>query len=151
MRAPPASPAQRPLRWLAALAAAAAGLAPWAAQAQIAVVVSASNPVTVSAEQVNNIFLRRAKTFPNGGSIQVVDQAESSAIRESFYMRIANKTPEQIRAMRSRQLFTGLGAPPRELRDSDAVKKFIEDNPSAIGYIEKSSADARVLVVLQLD
>ncbi len=143
-----AQPTARCHPFIAATAACTVSLA---AHAQIAVVVSPHNPVSITSEQVNNIFLRRSKTFPNGNSIQVLDQGEASAIRESFYMKISNKTPEQIRAIRSRQLFTGMGAPPRELRDSDAVKKFVDENPSAIGYIDKASVDSRVLVILHID
>ena len=143
-----ASPTARCHRIIAATAACTVSLA---AHAQIAVVVSPRNPVSITSEQINNIFLRRSKTFPNGTSIQVIDQSESSAIRDNFYLKIANKTSEQIRAIRSRQLFTGMGAPPRELRDSDAVKKFVEENPAAIGYIDKASVDSRVLVILHID
>jgi hypothetical protein len=45
-------------------------------------------------------------------------------------------------------LFTGRGQPPREAPDNAAVRKLVADNPSLIGYIDRSALDASVKPVL---
>jgi hypothetical protein len=44
-------------------------------------------------------------------------------------------------------IFTGQGEPPREIADSDKIKKLVANNPRYIGYIDKSNVDTSVKVV----
>jgi ABC-type phosphate transport system substrate-binding protein len=57
----------------------------------------------------------------------------------------------QIKAIWSKILFTGRGLPPKQLPDSEAIKKAVAANPNAVGYIEKSLVDASVKVVLTVN
>lgn len=112
------------------------------------VVVSAVSPVdALSREQVGDIFMGRANSFPGGGSITLLDQPENSAIREDFYTRVVGRSAAQAKARWSRMAFTGKGMPPRECQNSEEIKKLIATHPGMIGYIEKSAVDGRVKVV----
>lgn len=112
------------------------------------VVVSAVSPVdALSRDQVADIFMGRANSFPGGGSITLLDQPESSAIREDFYTKVVGRSAAQAKARWSRMAFTGKGMPPRECQNSEEVKKLIATHPGMIGYIEKSAVDGRVKVV----
>jgi predicted signal transduction protein with EAL and GGDEF domain len=57
----------------------------------------------------------------------------------------------QVKAIWSRILFTGRSVLPKQLPDSEAVKKAVAANPKAVGYIEKSAVDASVKVASPLD
>lgn len=119
------------------------------ASADVVVVVSAKSIVTsLTAEQITKIFLGKTKTFPNGGNVAPVDQAEGNPIRNEFYSKVANKSPSQISAYWARIIFTGDGQPPKLLGDNAAVKKAVADDPNAIGYIDKSAVDNSVRVIL---
>jgi hypothetical protein len=51
----------------------------------IVVVVSQQNPIaSLSRDHIEDIFLGRTQTFPNGLRAVPVDQAEGSAVREHF-------------------------------------------------------------------
>lgn len=134
------------------LVAFALGLTAFAASAQVAVVVNPKSATTaMSADQVASIFLGKTSTLPSGATAAAADQAESAAIRETFYTKITGKQSAQVKAAWSRLVFSGKGTPPKELASSAEVKKFVAANPDAIGYIEKSAVDGSVKVVLSVD
>lgn len=119
------------------------------ATADVVVVVSAKNAsAALTAAQVSDIFLAKATSFPTGGQVVPVDQPESASIRDEFYSKVTGKSAPQVKAYWSKIIFSGKGQPPKELADSAAVKKFVADNPNAIGYIDKAAVDASVKAVL---
>ncbi len=123
-----------------------------AAQAQVAVVVSAKSAVgNMTAEQVSSIFLGKSNALPNGNAAVAVDLPESAGTRDTFYTKATGKSSAQVKAAWSRLVFSGKGTPPKELGSSADVKKFVAGNPDAIGYIEKSAVDSSVKVVLSID
>ncbi|MEW9900939.1 phosphate ABC transporter substrate-binding protein [Chitinivorax sp. PXF-14] len=120
-----------------------------AAQAEIAVIVSAKSPVgNLSGDQVSQIFLGKSNNFPGGGPAIPVDQAEGSAAREDFYTKVTGKSAAQVKAYWSKLIFTGKGQPPKEVGGDKDVKKLIADNPNMVGYIEKGAVDGSVKVIL---
>ncbi|WP_342119996.1 phosphate ABC transporter substrate-binding protein [Pseudoduganella sp. OTU4001] len=124
-------------------------LAGAAAAADLVVVVSARSPLTaLRAEQVADIFLAEATRFPDGGEVVALDLPIGSPLRDEFYLKVANRTPALMKAYWTKRIFTGRGQPPRELPNSLAVRKLVADNPTLIGYIERSALDASVRPVL---
>ncbi|MBC3881445.1 hypothetical protein H8K35_08900 [Undibacterium sp. LX40W] len=120
--------------------------------AQIAVVVSAKSPASgLNKEQTAALFLGKSTQLPGAGSPVLVDQGESSDVRKNFYGKVADKTPAQVKAIWARLVFSGKSAPPKEVASSADVKKLVAGNPDAVGYIEKSSVDSSVKVLLEID
>ncbi|WP_028103646.1 hypothetical protein [Pseudoduganella violaceinigra] len=120
-----------------------------AAAAELVVVVSARSPITsLRAEQVADIFLSEATRFPDGGEAVALDLPIGSPMRDEFYLKVTNRTPALMKAYWTKKVFTGRGQPPRELPNSQAVRKLVADNPTLIGYIERSALDASVRPVL---
>ncbi|TDP63927.1 hypothetical protein [Roseateles toxinivorans] len=134
-----------------AIALAAVFAAP-AALAQVAVVVGAKSPATaLNAEQAANLFLGKSAQLPGAGNAVLIDQAESAAVRDQFYTKVAGKSAAQVKAAWSRLVFSGKATPPKEVANSAEVKKLVAANPDAVGYIEKSAVDASVKVLLAVD
>lgn len=120
------------------------------ASADVVVVVSTKSAVTrLTVEQITRIFLGKTDAFPNGGNAVPVDQTEGNTIRDEFYSKVAKKSPSQVTAYWARIIFTGDGQPPKSLQGNVAVKKAVADNPHAIGYIDKSTVDSSVRVILE--
>ncbi len=118
------------------------------AQAEPVVVVSVRSPVEVlSAEQVARIFLGKSERFPGGYRAVPIDQSEGSRVRDEFYDQVVNKTPAQLKAYWSRAIFSGKGEPPRSEPDDDAIKRRLQRDASAIGYIDRDSVDTTVRVI----
>lgn len=120
-------------------------------QAEIVVIVAANSPIaTLSQTQVSDIFLCKSATFPGGSLAVPLDQAEGSPIRLEFYNKTTGKTPELLKAYWSKMIFTGQGEPPREITDSEKIKKLVANNPHYIGYVDKSAIDSSVKMVLSI-
>jgi ABC-type phosphate transport system substrate-binding protein len=118
-------------------------------QAEVAVIANAkSNVTTLSAKQIQDIFLGRTRSFPNEKFALPIDQ--SSPLRAEFYQRLTGRPIEQINAYWARILFTGQASPPLQLPDDAAVLKMVRENEGAIGYINKSHVEASVRVLLTL-
>jgi ABC-type phosphate transport system substrate-binding protein len=116
----------------------------------IVVVVSQQNPIaSLSRDHIEDIFLGRTQTFPNGLRAVPVDQAEGSAVREHFNTAILRRTPAQVRSYWSRILFTGRGRPPRSVASSEEVLRILATDPQAIGYIERRFITDAVTIVLE--
>ncbi len=121
------------------------------ASAELLVIVSARNPLpALSGDQVAAIFLGQSGRFPDGAEVVALDQRLGSQERTRFYSQVTGKTPALLKAHWSKMVFTGRGQPPRELADSAAVRRMVADNPSMIGYIDRSALDASVRPVLVL-
>jgi len=118
-------------------------LASQAARADIAVVGHPS-AAALTKEQITDIYLGKSQ------AAQPLDLPEASPLRASFYEKATGKDPAQVKATWARLAFTGKGQPPKEAADAAAVKKEVAANPKAIGYIDKSTADASVKVLLVL-
>lgn len=118
-----------------------------AATVQAEEIVVIVNPASapISKEQIADLYLARSSGWI------LIDQPAGSAIYVEFYKKATGRDIAQVKAIWSRILFTGRGVPPKQLRDSAAVKKAVAADPKAVGYIEKSAVDASVKVALPLD
>lgn len=122
-----------------------------ASAAELVVIVSARSPVVaLTSDQVADIFLSRTVRMPGGDEVQPLDLPVGHAVRDEFYSRVASKSPALMKAYWTRMVFTGRGQPPRELSSMASIRKLVADNPSMIGYIERSALDASVKTVLVL-
>ena len=120
-----------------------------ARSAELVVIVSARNPLSVlRPEQIVDIFLAQTGRFPGGGEAVALHLPLGSPLRDEFYSRVAARSPALMKAYWTKMVFTGRGQPPRELASSAAVRKMVADNPSMIGYIDRSALDASVKAVL---
>ena len=111
--------------------------------ADIVVIVSPTSALTK--EQVSDVFLGK------NTSATPVDLPEASPIRAAFYTKATGKEAAQVKAARTRLVFSGKAQPPKELPDAAAVKKAVAADPKAVGYIEKSAVDASVKVLVGLE
>jgi ABC-type phosphate transport system substrate-binding protein len=122
------------------------------AHAEVVVIVSANSPVTsLTAEQAARIFLGKTNTFPNDGPAYPIDQAEGSEARNEFYANVVHKNPTQLSAYWARVIFTGNGQPPVALAGNVTVRRVVEKNKNAIGYIDKRYLNRSVRVVLRVE
>lgn len=135
--------------FLVTLAIASGQLFASTAWSEVVVIVSANSPVTtLNVAQVSDIFLGKNANFPNGATAIPVDQADGSEIRQDFYIKVTGKSPQLLKAYWSKLIFTGQGEPPREVANSETIKKLVARNPNFIGYIEKNAVDSSVKTAL---
>lgn len=121
------------------------------AQADAVVVIVSSQQALaqLNRQQVEDLFLGRSATFPDGSQAIAVDQAEDSPVRERFYRDILGRSAAQMRSYWARQIFTGRSRPPRTVSSTDAVLQLINEDSRVISYIEKSRITPAVKVVAE--
>lgn len=118
------------------------------AHADVVVVMSTKSAVdALTKDQVSDIFLGKASTFPQGGQAVPIDLAAGAANRDEFYTKVTGRTAVQLKSYWAKQSFSGKGTAPKAVAGDDEVKKLIAANPNTIGYIDKSRVDASVKVV----
>lgn len=118
------------------------------ASADVVVVVSAQNAnYALDKSDVEQIFLGKKSSFPDGSKAVPIDQNEGSAARAEFNKEVLGKTDSQLKAYWSRLIFTGKGTPPKESGNDADVKALIAQNPNLVGYIDDSAVDETVKVV----
>ena len=118
-------------------------LAATAAQAEVAVIVSAkSTATTMKADEIASIYLGKSN------AMKPVDNA--TPVRAQFYSRVAGRDEGQVKAIWSKLVFTGKAMPPKELPSSAEVVKAVAADPNAIGYIDKTAIDPTVKVVYEV-
>jgi ABC-type phosphate transport system substrate-binding protein len=116
------------------------------AQAEIVVIGNLKNNLqSLNSIQVEDIFMGRTRSLPNGRVAIPVDQ---SNLRPEFYQKLTARPIEQINAYWARIMFTGQTSPPMILADDNAVLTIVNENRDAIGYIDKKNVDSRVRILL---
>lgn len=118
-------------------------LASAAAFADVVVIVSAKNAnYGLEKTDVEQIFLGKTSTFPDGSKAVPIDQNEGSASRDAFNDRVLGKSASQLKAYWSRLIFTGKGTPPKESGNDAEVKALVADNPNLVGYVDAKVVDS---------
>ncbi len=66
---------------------------------EFVVIVNAFNPfVTIKADDLTRIFLKKTATWGNGQTAQPVDQAEGSNLRRRFTARVLNRDTGSVKS-----------------------------------------------------
>ncbi|MFZ2987591.1 hypothetical protein [Ideonella sp.] len=112
--------------------------------ADLVVIVNPAAP-PLTKEKAGDIFLGKEPTYAP------VDYSDAAPLKAEFYKKISGRDLTQVKTTWTRIVFTGKGAPPKEVQDASAVKKMVAANPQAVGYIEKSALDSTVKAALVLE
>ena len=135
----------RGLALLLALTATAAGAE------DIAVIVHQQRDgVTLSRDALAQIYLRQRGFWPGGDAIVPINREAGSAIRDHFSRRVLGRSAGQLRAYWNRRYFQGV-LPPPTLASDEAVRRYVADEPRAIGYVSAATVDGSVRVLLRLE
>ncbi|MCB1921168.1 MAG: hypothetical protein KDJ28_14495 [Candidatus Competibacteraceae bacterium] len=114
----------------------------------LAVIVNSQSGVEqLTKAEVINLFLGRQKKLPSGATALTVDLGGPNAEKQQFYARLVNKELAEINSYWARLFFSGQGSPPRQVEAPEEVLDIVENNKSAIGYIERNKVDSRVKIV----
>lgn len=112
------------------------------AQGAYVVVVNPANPrTTLDRKLVEDAFLKKVTTWPDGVAIHPVDLPPSSPVRRRFSEEVLARSVAIVRLYWQQRIFTGRDIPPPEL-DTDAdVVQYVLKRDGGIGYV---SAGANV-------
>ena len=106
-----------------------------------------ANLTGLSREQVADLFFGKSASLPGLCCPILIDQPESSPLREAFYNRVAGKSAAQAKSSWAKMYFTGKGIPPKEGKGNDEIRAMVAANRNMLGYIDRSAADSSVRIV----
>jgi ABC-type phosphate transport system substrate-binding protein len=113
----------------------------------VVVIVNRENTNRVDRDYVIKIYTGALKGWPDGSSVLALDQKAESEVRNSFYSSVIGKSPANMHAIWSQNIFTGKGLPPKVAPTDGDVKRTIAANKNAIGYIRASQVDGSIRVI----
>jgi len=116
---------------------------------ELVVIVHPTRDVSLGVDELAQIFLKQRGRWPGGDPIVPVNREPTSAVRSQFASAVLDQTPQQLAVYWNRQYFHGV-QPPATLASDEAVKRFVANEPRAIGYIRAQALDPSVRVVLRL-
>lgn len=120
-----------------------------AANAEV-VVIGNSAAASLSQQDVQDIFLGKANTMPDGTPVEAVDLSEGNVTRDEFYQKALNRTASQIKSYWAKRVFTGKGVPLNTISSDGAAKAWVNAGEGRIAYIDAGSVDGSVKVLLRL-
>jgi hypothetical protein len=121
---------------VAAVSSVVSGAAPPADAPIYRLVVNVDNPVTsLDRRFVQDAFLKKVRTWPDGEVIRPVDLKGNSPVRERFSLDILRRPLAAIQAYWQQQIFSGRDVPPLAVATDAEVMRYLARYKGAIGYV----------------
>ncbi|MGR9116489.1 MAG: hypothetical protein ACU85E_12045 [Gammaproteobacteria bacterium] len=118
------------------------------AQTNVVVVANKDSSIAqLSREEVSMLFLGKSKSS-NDVPVMIID-SENQALRDSFYLGVANMNSLRLKAYWSRIVFSGQGRPPKEVPISEARAR-IEKNLEVLTYLPANQVSQKMKIVFRL-
>ena len=134
--------------FVVALALLAAGARAGEPPAEFKVIVHAATPEkSVPRAFLADAFLKNITRWPDDETIRPVDQRPNSAVRRRFSEAVLKRSVAAVKTYWQQRIFSGRGVPPPELDSDEAVVRWVEDHPGAVGYINGSASAGHAKVV----
>jgi ABC-type phosphate transport system substrate-binding protein len=114
-------------------------VAPSAGAQDVVLIASPDVPVdSLSASDIENIFLGKKTTWDNGSKIVFYTLKDGSA-HESFLKNYVSKSASQFKTFWKKQVFTGKGKMPKSFGNDQEMANAITGTGSAIGYVSSGT------------
>ncbi len=117
--------------------------------AGLAIITHPDNPEpALTLNQVKRIYLAKARTFPQGGTVRRADQAPDTPAYREFVSKVLGLREQQLNAYWSKMTFTGRGVRPDNVGDDADVRQWILQHRDGLGYIDTGQVNEQVKVLL---
>jgi len=119
-------------------------LATWSITAQGAddyvVIVNANNPIDeISKSDLSGFLLKKKSKWGNGVSVDPADLDSASDVRATFSEDVHGRTVASIKNYWQRQIFSGRGVPPKEVKTETEMVSHVSGDAGAIGYVSSAT------------
>lgn len=124
-------------------------LMPALARADLYVIVNKANAIeSINTDQLERVYMMKARRFENGVTAEPVSHAEGSKPRETFNKKVLGRTEQQLRYYWSRRMFAGGERPPPSAVNDAEIESFVASREGGIGYLTVAPKDERVKTVM---
>jgi ABC-type phosphate transport system substrate-binding protein len=115
------------------------------------VVVHESNPITsVRGDELSKMFLKKITVWRTKQPVVVVDQAESTKLRQQFSRDVHHRELQSVQGYWQTQIFSGRAVPPQQRAGDSEVLAFVAGNPNAVGYVSAGATLPPGVKVLEI-
>lgn len=122
-----------------------AGSSAGAPSATLRIIVHRENPVTsLTIPDLQRIFRKQTRMWPNGESVVPVDWDATSPVRDSFSQKVLRRSVREMAEFWVQQSITQGLTPPTTLKSARAILRFVASVPGAIAYAPAQEVDATV-------
>jgi len=121
------------------------------AQAEVAIIVHASNKEEIDFDTVMRIYLGQDVKLPGGTDIQPMALPDGSRTHGELNLALLKAAPASLKAAWARQQFTGTLKPMTICDNEDAILKAVATTPNAIGYVDATRVRGNVRVALKVE
>lgn len=115
----------------------------------LVVVGKGSSVEKLTLKQLENIYRRKTLISEAGERWNPINLSANNPVRIAFAQKIFQQPPEVMEAYWNAQYFQGI-MPPYVVNSVEAMLRFVEDTPGAIGYLLPCQVDDRVRVIFKL-
>lgn len=116
----------------------------------IAIIANPSGIIPGLTERdIAKVFRRKLQLTPAGEPLVPVNLALRDPLRTVFSRRVFGLPPDAFETYWTERYFHGV-SPPHVVESSEAMLRFVQATPGAIGYVWSCDVDRRVEVVLEL-
>lgn len=116
---------------------------------ELAVVVRVDRKVDLTLQEIAQIYLKKRRFWEDGNAIVPINRDAGSSPRELFQRLVFGTDTRRLSVYWNREYFRGV-LPPATLASDEAVRRFVANEPRAIGYLPPDAVDDTVRVVLTL-
>ncbi len=122
-----------------------AGSSAGAPSATLRIIVHRENPVTsLTIPDLQRIFRKQTRMWPNGESVVPVDWDATSPVRDSFSQKVLRRSVREMADFWVQQSITQGLTPPTTLKSARAILRFVASVPGAIAYAPAQEVDTTV-------
>lgn len=109
--------------------------------------VIANSSVTVSdisLKKLRAFFAMKQRFWSEGSPVTVYVLPKDNPTHGAFCKKILNIFPNQLESVWYRQVYTGTGQAPVEVRNESDLIERVSSTPGAIGYLDRQSFDMKI-------
>jgi len=117
----------------------------------LAVIVAKNQAVrSLSITETSLIYWRKKLYWADGKRMLPLNLPTDHPLRKAFSQAVLGSLPETQTEYWNGLYYQGT-SPPHVVASQEAMLRFVEETPGAIGYVDACKVDSRVKVVLWLD
>jgi ABC-type phosphate transport system substrate-binding protein len=106
---------------------------------QFVVIVNASRSVTLTRQQVADIFFKRALRWSDGTPVTPFDLSVADPTRQQFSKVMLGQSTASVVYHWQRQMFNARAGSPPLVKSPDDVLALVQSTPGGIGYVSEGT------------
>lgn len=110
-------------------------------------VTHSDSNISISRDHLKRLFFGKISSLPNGRKVTAVVFTKNELQFQQFTKKYLGRTSQQIRSFWAKQLFTGKGTLPVQVKSMQEMIELVSSSDEYIGYIPADALQAPLQVL----